>query len=223
MAMIRLDTRPGRLSSEAARLRIQGGARLGRYRQYQEFYEGRHFERARNGRSNLVLNYARAVVDKGVAYLLGRGVGFGVVPREEASARDRLRAAEAEQVLYDAAWDNDVEGVDLQVAQNAAVLGDGVYKVLWEPASRRIRILSMDPRTFFGVWAGDDPATLRRVEAVYCLGAEDLALGGYGLSGSEAEALCDGDGTAEVVERWTPSELEVVVARTSTRRGPNPY
>src|SRR5262245_20416077 len=147
--MIRLDdARLGRSSSEAARLRLIGGDRLRRYRQYQEFYEGRHFERARNGRSNLVLNYARAVVDKGIAYLMGRGVGFSVVPRREASARERRRAAEAEQVLYDVAWDNDVEGVDLQVAQNAAVLGDGVYKVLWEPGSGRIRILSVDPRTF---------------------------------------------------------------------------
>lgn len=222
--MLRLDdARMGRVAGEAARLRLLGGARLRRYRQYQEFYEGRHFERARNGRSNLVLNYARAVVDKGVAYLLGRGVGFSVVPRREASVRDRRRAAEAEQVLYDVAWDNDVEGVDLQVAQNAAVLGDGVYKVLWEPGSGRIRLLSVDPRTFFGVWAGDDPATLRRVEVMYCLGADDLALGGYGLSAGEAEAACGGDGTAEVVERWTSSELEVTVGRTTTRRGANPY
>jgi hypothetical protein len=221
--MIRLDARMGQAAGEAARHRILGSARLRRYRQYQEFYEGRHFERARNSRSNLVLNYARAVVDKGVAYLLGRGVGFSVLPRRETHARERRRAAEAEQALYDVAWDNDVEGVDLQVAQNAAVLGDGVYKVLWEPATGRIRILSVDPRTFFGVWAGDDPATLRRVEVVYCLGPEDLALGGYGLAAGEAEALCDGDGTAEVVERWTPTELEVSVARTTTRRGANPY
>ena len=63
--MIRLDdARIGRSANEAARLRLLAGARLRRYRQYQDFYEGRHFERARNGRSNLVLNYARAVVDK---------------------------------------------------------------------------------------------------------------------------------------------------------------
>jgi hypothetical protein len=228
--MIRLDARPGRLSSESARLRIQGGARLRRYRQFQEFYEGRHFERARNGRSNLVLNYARAIVDKGIAYLLGRGVGFGVVPRRESSTRERRRAAEAEQLLYDVAWENDLEGVDLQVAQNSAVLGDGVYKVLWDPSLRSgrgelggIRILSVDPRTFFATWAGDYPSTLRRVEVVYSLGAEDLALGGYGLAPSEAEALCGSDGSAEVVERWTPTELEVVVARTTTRCGANPY
>src|SRR5687767_4505089 len=221
--MIRLDARAARLSSETARLRIQGGARLRRYRQYQDFYEGRHFERVRNGRSNIVLNYARAIVDKGIAYLLGRGVGFGVVPRHELSVRDRRRAAEAEQLLYDVAWENDVEGVDLQVAQNAAVLGDGVYKVLWEPTLGRVRILSVDPRTFFATWAGDDSAMLRRVEVLYCLGAEDLALGGYGLAPGEAEALCGSEGTAEVVERWTPTELEVVVAQTTTRRGANPY
>jgi hypothetical protein len=84
-------------------------------------------------------------------------------------------------------------------------------------------MLSVDPRTFFPTWAGDDSATLRRVEVVYSLGAEDLALGGYGLTASEAEALCTSNGLAEVVERWTPAELEVVVARTTTRRGPNPY
>src|SRR5436189_3210460 len=128
--MIRLDARVSQSASQAARLRILGSARLRRYRQYQDFYEGRHFERMRNGRSNLVLNYARAVVDKGVAYLLGRGIGFSVLPRREASARDRRRAAEAEQLLYDVGWENDVEAVDLQVAQSAAVLGDGVYKVL---------------------------------------------------------------------------------------------
>jgi hypothetical protein len=120
-------------------------------------------------------------------------------------------------------WQNDVEGVDLQVAQNSAVLGDGVYKVLWEPSSGRIRILSVDPRTFFATWAGDDPSTLRRVEVAYSLGVDDLALGGYGLTLSEAEALCGSDGVAEVVERWTPRELSVTVGRATTRQGANPY
>src|SRR3954451_11435000 len=126
--VMRLDTRTatpaGPLSGEAARPRLHDAARLRRYRQYQDFYEGRHFERPRNGCSSLVLNYARAVVDKGIAYLLGRGIGFGVVPLREGDAAERRWAAEAEQLLYDVAWENDAEAVDLQVAQNAAVLGD---------------------------------------------------------------------------------------------------
>lgn len=225
--MVRLEAQAGAgtetTSAEAARLRIQGSARLRRYREFQDFYEGRHFARVRNGRSHLVLNYARAIVDKGIAYLLGRGVGFGVMARQESSEQARRWAGDAEQLLYDAGWANDVEGVDLQVAQNAAALGDGVYKVLWDAAQGRIRILSVDPRTFFATWAGDDPATLRRVEVVYSLGADDLALGGYGLGAEEGSALCGADGTAEVVERWSPDELEVVVGRTVTRRGANPY
>jgi SPP1 Gp6-like portal protein/uncharacterized protein DUF4055 len=215
--------RDARLSGEVARLGLHDGKRLRQYRQYQDFYEGRHFERPRNGRSSLVLNYARAIVDKGIAYLLGRGIGFGVVPPREGDVAERQWAAEAEQLLYDVAWENDAEAVDLQVAQNAAVLGDGVYKVLLDPALGRIRLLSVDPRTFFPTWAGDDASALRRVEVVYSLGAEDLALGGYGLAASEAEALCGANGLAEVVERWTASELEVIVGRTTTRRGPNPY
>src|SRR5436190_20400420 len=97
----RTETRTGRLSGEGARLRLHEGARLRRYRQYQDFYEGRHFERPRNGRSSLVLNYARAIVDKGIAYLLGRGIGFGVMPAREEDELERQRAAEAEQLLYD--------------------------------------------------------------------------------------------------------------------------
>ncbi|MCC6419372.1 MAG: hypothetical protein IT429_14145, partial [Gemmataceae bacterium] len=54
--MMQLEARAGLASAEAARLRIQGSARLRRYREFQDFYEGRHFARARNGRSHLVLN-----------------------------------------------------------------------------------------------------------------------------------------------------------------------
>src|SRR3954467_11450462 len=94
--MIRLDARMGHSSSEAARLRLAGSARLRRYRQYQEFYEGRHFERARNGRSNLVLNYARAVGDKGGASGGGgggRGGGGGGVQRDPEARGERARSA----------------------------------------------------------------------------------------------------------------------------------
>ena len=91
----------GGAGTPATALRLRDSARLRRYQRYQDFYEGRHFERARPGRTSLVLNYARAIVDKGVAYLLGRGVGFSVLPRREGDAADRRRAGAAEQLLYD--------------------------------------------------------------------------------------------------------------------------
>ncbi len=165
----------GSSGTPATTLRLRDSARLRRYQRYQDFYEGRHFERARPGRTSLVLNYARAVVDKGVASLLGRGVGFSVLPRREETAEERRRAEAAERLLYDVYWDNDVEAVDLRVAQNAAVLGDGVYKVFWDALAGRVRVLSVDPATFFATWAGDDPTEPRRVEVAYRLSAEEAA------------------------------------------------
>ena len=232
----------GSPSTPAAAVRLRDSARLRRYQRYQDFYEGRHFERARPGRTSLVLNYARAVVDKGVAYLLGRGVGFSVLPRREETAEERHQAEAAEQVLYEVYWDNDVEAVDLRVAQNAAVLGDGVYKVFWDTLDGRIRVLSVDPATFFATWAGDDPTELRRVEVAYRLGTEEaeglveaLAPVGEALTprpplpraGDRDDASRGvgetGQGVVEVVERWTADELAVYVGERVARRGPNPY
>ena len=186
-------------TSTAARLRLGDAARLRRYRQYQDFYEGKHFARPRNGRSNLVVNYARAIVDKGVAYLLGRGLGFSVVPRREGVRLDARRAERAEQLLYDVYWDNDLDVTDLQVAQNAGVLGDGVYKVFWDPHDGQVRCLGVDPYTFFAAWAPDDPSVLVRAETAYAV---------------------DGD---EVVERWTTETFELLRGDRLERAGPNPY
>ncbi len=64
--------------TRAQALQLEDAARLRRYRDYLAFYDGRQYATPRRGRSSLVVNYARAIVDKGVSFLLGRGVGFGV-------------------------------------------------------------------------------------------------------------------------------------------------
>ncbi len=210
---------------------LRDAARLRRYRQYQDFYEGKHYLRPRSGRTNLVLNYGRTVVDKGVAYLLGRGLGFSVMPADESSGGSRALAARAERLLYDVYWDNDLEAVDLQVAQNAGVLGDGVYKVFYEgergresEEGGRIRVLNVDPMSFFATWAADDPGELRRVEVVYALDGDGLTsmAGALGLGPREAAALAGGR-YVEVVERWTGSEFSLLVGEREVRRSANPY
>src|SRR4051812_9368255 len=65
----------------AQALALDDSARLRRYRDCLAFYEGQHYVTPRRGRSNLVANYARTIVDKGVSFLIGRGVGFAVEPR----------------------------------------------------------------------------------------------------------------------------------------------
>ena len=89
------------------------------------------------------------------------------------------RAAEA--LLYSVYDDNDLDAVDLACAVNAAVLGDGVYKVCWDTASARLRVVSVDPLGFFARWASDDLATLQRVELSYAITADDAAAR-YGVS-----------------------------------------
>ena len=64
--------------TRAQALALAEATRLRRYRDYLAFYEGRHYPTPRRGRSNLVANYARTIVDKGVSFLLGRGVDFAV-------------------------------------------------------------------------------------------------------------------------------------------------
>jgi hypothetical protein len=71
----------------------------------------------------------------------------------------------------------------------------------------------VDPSTFFARWAGDDLAELREVELRYALEADE-ARRLYGAAGS---------GLLAVVERWTTTELEVLVQGRAVRHGPNPY
>ncbi len=189
-------------------LALADSARLRRYRDALAFYEGQHYARPRRGRSALVANYARTIVDKGVSFLLGRGVSFAVERRpagpfqgqhrgDEASVdaappfavregapvglgpegpAGGLGPAAAETLLYQVYEDNDLDQVDLACATNAAVLGDGIYKVFWDAAAGRIRVVSVDPFTFFAAWGADDLATLQRVEVAYALTAADAAM-----------------------------------------------
>ena len=222
----------------AAALVLADSARLRRYREYLAFYEGRHYPAPRAGRTNLVVNYARTIVDKGVSFLMGQGIGF-VVEGDAA----------AEALLYAVYDGNDLDAVDLACATNAAVLGDGVYKVFWDAEQGRIRVVSVDPCGFFARWRADDLATLQRVDLVYPLSAADAAAllvpvplasppssaGGVldMRPGASTVRRATARGPApladtpaarvEVVETWTADTLRVAVDGVVWREEPNPY
>jgi hypothetical protein len=69
-------------------------ARLARYREYREFYEGAQWlGRPRRGERRLTINYARALVRKVVSYALPGPVGFSVpesASRQSESARRQV-------------------------------------------------------------------------------------------------------------------------------------
>ncbi|HXF82614.1 MAG TPA: phage portal protein [bacterium] len=215
-------TAPGLPLSPIAELRARDSERLRRYRELLDFYEGGHFPTPRRGQTNLVVNYARAVVDKGVSYLFGRGVHFSVLedapPATGQAATAAARARRAERLLAQIAEENDLELLLLHAATNAATLGDAVLKVLWDAAGGRVRIVNVDPFCFFPTWAGDDLSALRRVAVCSRIGVPE-ARERYGWRGAGRA----GADTVEALEVWTAERFQLLVEDAVVREGPNPY
>lgn len=192
----------------AERLRAAHAERLQRYESYARFYAGHHWDHlggqaaAQQRRTRLSLNYARAIVDKGVSYLLGRGVNF-TVPGDP----------RAEALLYRVYQADDLAAVDLHAATNGAVLGDTVFKVTWDVSEGRPRITNVDPFAFFPEW-GAGPGGPRRVHLVYALSADEAR---------ETHGTRPTGPTASVVERWSADELTILVDGQVAQSGPNPY
>ena len=210
--------------------------RLRHYAEYLDFYNGKQWPKARSGRTNLVVNYARTIVDKSVSYLLGQGINFSV-PREPGPEGD-ARAAGAEALLYRLYEENDLDAVDVQAATNGAILGDTVYKLFWDASQKRIRIVNQDPFAFFPRWAEDDVATLLSASVVYRLSPEEVARrwGGGETGRGHARGHVHGGDTRNIlpvapsptllvpiVETWTPSELVIVAGDKELFRGANVY
>jgi len=153
-----------------------------RLRDYQanlDFYAGRQWPvQRRNMRARrLTFNYARTIVDKTASFFLA-GNSFTVDPEGAAGA---AAAGRREHVLRAIAEANDLEALDYDSEIDAAVLGDGCFKVVWDPDEHRVRITAPDVAGIF-VWlyADDhsrfwrlahrytvDPAAIRQQEQYY--------------------------------------------------------
>ncbi len=252
-------------ATRASALRAAEQERLRLYAGYLNFYNGKQWAKTRPGRTSLVVNYTRAIVDKAVSYLLGQGINFAVpaeggdewasgrvgeVEKERENSELRTQnselaqhsAARAEALLYRVYEENDLEAVDVQGAINGAVLGDTVFKVFWQGTGAggqgtgegRIRVVNIDPFTFFPRWAVDDPATLLSVEVAYQLPVEEVVLRwgdrrGWGIGDGEWKTgnfyplstipypLLD------VLESWTDTEFALTVGDRDVVRTANPY
>ena len=170
--------------------------RLRRYQEYLDYHEGRRGAPATPRRSRertLVFNYARAIVEKGAAYLVTEHR-----PVVTSAPSPEVRA-DAERILR-AAWDaNDLARLDVETEVDAAVLGDGAYKVTWDDEEGRVLVSAPDVQGLFAWWAGDDVRRLRRVASRYEL-----------------------DGV-EVVEAWTPERFELWSDGERIEERENPY
>lgn len=151
-------------------------------------------------------NYARAIVDKHVAYTFARGVLFQGPETSAGSQRGPLETALA-AILDGTAFSR----VLLQAGTNASVLGDAVLKTI--VSDGRVRVMSIDPSRFFPTFRSDDPTTLREVAVLSSI-SPDEARERYGLTLGRP---------AELLETWTADSLRVEVGTATVFSGVNPY
>ena len=211
------------------------GARRARYREYLDFYEGSQWQgRPLPGERRLTINYARALVRKCVSYLFPEPVTFAVSPDgPDAAARERARRAE--EALARVYAENDLAAVDFDAAVDAAVLGDGAFKVVWDEAARRPAVTAVDVQGLSAWWEADDPRRLTRVVQRTIWhgewGVRNAALGGAGgrpagLPTGETYSAPHAPRSASpvvVIEDWTAERFTLTVGGEVVRDGPNPF
>jgi hypothetical protein len=187
--------------------------RMNRYRANLDFYEGHQWDRrARAGETQLTANYARALVRKVASYVFAEPVVFtvpddaGGTPDQRRLATDWIDQIHAEQ---------DLHTLDFQTLIDAAVLGDGCFKVTWDAEQGRPTVSSVDPS---GLWAWSHPGDVRRIRRI---------VQRYALDPIEAEMLFEiavpGKGRVQVVEEWTAERVLVELNGQIVSDEQNPY
>ena len=149
-----------------------------RFRAYSEnlaFYGGAQWAgRTRRKERRLTFNYARSFIDKITSYLMA-DIGFSIDPND-ASDESARKAEEATHALAAAYRDNDLQQLDFDTELDAAVLGDGVYKVTWDAEEERVRVSAPDVQGIFVWWVGDDVNRVWRVASRYKLSPDEVGL-----------------------------------------------
>lgn len=161
-------------ASLAAWLDSQDSPRMNHYREMLDFYNGRQWQgRPRAGETRLVFNYARVLVRKAASYLMPAPVIFNVLPAdgESAMANDTVRLAE--RALNAVYAGHDQHTIDFQSALDAAVLGDGAFKITWSARRNMPLIAPVDPATLWAFWEPDNPNEVYRVLQRYQLSADE--------------------------------------------------
>jgi len=186
-------------------------ARLAAYTNNLNFYNGSQWEKTGRNRQ-LVFNYAKVAIDKVTSYLM-QGLTFACYPTENT---DDLKAkvAKAERILRDVYQNNNLQQLDWETEIDTAILGDGCYKVIWDPDEKRIRITAPDIRGIYAWWLGDDLTNVWRVASRYILSQDQVSL----LYGKTIPKKA-----ATVTELWTAKDFELFLDNDRIESKPNPY
>ena len=188
--------------------------RLKAYRQNLDFYNGIQWPgRARPRERRLTFNYARVFVDKVTSYLMS-GLSFSIDPLGPED--DGEGARRAEDALYKVYETDNLEQLDFDTEVDAAILGDGCYKITWDSREKRIRVSAPDVQGIFVWWLGDDISRVWRVASRYRLSPDEIALL-YGHRGRRQGR------ESTVVEVWTDRKFDLWIDNVLLERKANPY
>jgi hypothetical protein len=202
------------------------GERLLNYAKALAFYQGEQWpHQRRRSERRLTFNYAKAFIEKSASYLMS-GMQTVVDP-DDASEAAAERATRAERALAEVAEQNNLPQLDFDTEIDAAVLGDGAFKVTWDAAERRVRVSAPDVQGLFVWWLGDDLSRVWRVASRYELLPQEVDLA-FGASLARRGSGNDLAGTGtqrrlEVIEVWTAETFELWVQGMRVEEKPNPY
>ena len=215
--------------------------RLANYRTNLDFYQGNHWPTTSRHRQ-LVFNYAKVSIDKVTSFLM-QGLGFACYPNPTNPTNPtnsinslNARARRAEQVLRQVYEDNNLQQLDYETEVDAAVLGDGCYKVIWDTDEKRIRITAPDVSGIYAWWLGDDTSRVWRVASQYRLSGEEVEML-YGerrqLVGDKPRPYKNRSGgvhprlipkkQAAITEVWTAKTFDLFLDNDLIESKPNPY
>src|SRR4030043_190917 len=194
--------------------------RFAAYKSNLDFYNGEQWaERSnpstRSGRQ-LVFNYAKIAIDKVTSYLM-EGLNFACEPVENQKLNTRNQndiARKAEQVIYEVYQQNNLQELDYETEVDAAILGDGCYKVTWDAAEKRIRVTSPDVNGLYAWWLGDDLSKVWRVASRYTLTQEEL---------DQLYQRKTDKKTVTITEVWTVKQFTLFLDNDTLEDKPNPY
>jgi len=189
--------------------------RLNTYRTNLDFYNGSQWQAASRNRQ-LVFNYAKVSIDKVTSYLM-QGLTFACYasPEQgEATEESKARVNRAEQVLRQVYEQNNLQQLDWETEIDAAVLGDGCYKVFWDAEQKRLKVTAPDVSGIFAWWLGDDLARVWRVASRYTLGQDEILLL-YDRAITKKSAI--------ITEVWTDKTLDLFLDSDLMQSNPNPY
>ena len=201
-------------------LRNRDRQRLQRYRDHNAFYDGKQWPDANpRRRRRLTLNYTKPIIHKTTASLLV-GRTTTVAPADD-SETAIAHADHVETALTQVAEQNALDQLDFDTELDAAVLGDGVYKLWWDPLNQLVRVSAPDPSGVFAWTWPDDPSRTWRVAQQYTL-AGDEAASTLNLDAVLTGALRPTRANA-ITDVWERDTFQRWVNDTPSPTVPNPY